>query len=106
MVSNTDIIQLKVGDGKIDEYIKNILCVNSVNSMISVPKINITDIEKDCISIHILHGENDYDLNVTKYEIKYYERYEQFDKIINGPKYNSQIIHFNMNKKKIKLNIN
>ncbi len=66
MVSNTDIVQLKVT---------------------SVPKINITDNEKDCISIHMLHGENDYDLNVTKYKLRYDEMYEQYDKIINGNKY-------------------
>eukprot|EP01084_Bolivina_argentea_P255692 430189_1 len=99
MIQNTDIIQYKIGRDDIDEYICNILHINDINSMILSPKINITDIEKDCISIHILSDiNNDYDLNVTKYEIKYYQVYEEYDKIINGHKYNSEIINFNMDK--------
>ncbi len=87
MVSNTDIVQLTVDDGEIDEYIKDSLCVNTVKSMVSVPKINITDSEKDCVSIHKLYGEN---------------YYEQYNKIINGNEYNNEIIDFSMNKNKNK----
>ena len=113
MVNNTDIIQIKITNDNLDEYIKNILSVNDLNSIILPPKININDIYQDCISINISHDIKDTELNITKYELKFSEQWNNNNsynnnnnnnnnmddgeqKQMNGNgKYNTQIIKCN-----------
>ena len=73
-INNTDLIQIKIQNDNLDEYIKNILSVNDLNSIILPPKINIIDIHQDCISLNISNDIKDTELNITKYELKFSEQ--------------------------------
>ena len=73
-IPSSDLVQLRVSNGNVDEYIKSLVTVHAVHFTIHPPTINIVDIHQDSVSIHISHDDNASDLNITKYELQYVEQ--------------------------------